>query len=100
MAASAIEDMLDTLSVTAGVIGVVICDADGTPIRDNFRDLDRSQAIKCAAVAAEVMRDAVRVGDLEGGLTSLRVRTTTIELFIKTNGKHIIVVMQDPRLDM
>lgn len=130
MSSSTLEDHLDSLSTTEGVIGVVICDATGNPIRDTFPDVDRSVAVKYAQVAAQLARDAYPVGYLmsataaavaskEGTsptspdseapqefgygakppsepVVSLRVRSRTVEFFIKIHPKYSIIVVQDP----
>ncbi len=95
-AAEAVNEKLDTLSTTAGVVGVVVCDANGIPIRDTFPDIDRSQALQYAQMANGLVQEAWEVVKDEGGVASLRVRTKTYELLIRANERYRIVVVQDP----
>ena len=87
------------LASASGVLGVVVCTRDGTPIRDTFPDLDRTQAIQYATMAAVLAKDAHSVASLEngGGLAGLRMRTRTIEVHVKANEKYLLVVIQDPQ---
>ena len=96
MAAEAVEDVLDSLSNTGGVIGVVVCDHNGIPARDTFQELDRGLAINYAQAAASIAREALPLVAKDGGLSSIRVRTQTVELFIKANERYLLVVVQDP----
>jgi predicted regulator of Ras-like GTPase activity (Roadblock/LC7/MglB family) len=98
MSADKIEDILDGLSSTAGVIGVVICDVNGIPIRDTFAALDRSQAIAYANTAALLVRDTLPIVKEDGGLTTLRVRTSTVEFLVRVSPQYLIVIVQDPQL--
>ena len=98
MASEQIEDILDALSSTAGVVGVVICDSNGVPIRDTFASLDRAQAISYANCAALLVRDTLPIVKGDGGLTTLRVRTSSIESVVRVSDQYLLVVIQDPQL--
>jgi predicted regulator of Ras-like GTPase activity (Roadblock/LC7/MglB family) len=99
MASEQIENLLDSLANANGVLGVVLCTYGGLPIRDTFPDLDRTQAIQYATMAATLARDAKEVAELQnaGGLVSLRVRTRNIELHVKASAEYLLVVIQDPQ---
>ncbi|CCW60298.1 unnamed protein product [Phytomonas sp. EM1] len=58
MAKESIEAVIEQLTYTKGVLGVVVCTADGVPIRDSFQSLDRSVAVAYAEMAAECCRGA------------------------------------------
>jgi predicted regulator of Ras-like GTPase activity (Roadblock/LC7/MglB family) len=94
----AVEEILDALSVSPGVLGVVVCTKDGTPIRDTFAEIDRAVAIKYANIAAALIRDCAAL-PLETGdsVLSLRVRASTCEIYIRADEKHLLIVLHDPR---
>jgi predicted regulator of Ras-like GTPase activity (Roadblock/LC7/MglB family) len=97
--ASKVEESLEILASASGVLGVIVCTRDGTPIRDTFPELDRTQAIQYATMAAVLCKDAHALASLEGGggLAGLRLRTRTIEIHVKANDKYLLVVVQDPQ---
>uniref|UniRef100_A0A7S1QUT1 Roadblock/LAMTOR2 domain-containing protein n=1 Tax=Neobodo designis TaxID=312471 RepID=A0A7S1QUT1_NEODS len=97
--AAKVEESLEMLASASGVLGVVVCTRDGVPIRDTFPDLDRTQAIQYASMAAVLAKDAHELASLEsgGGLAGLRVRTRSIELHVKANAQYLLVVVQDPQ---
>ncbi len=97
-----IESALDAVAFTRGVVGVVVCNMEGIPIRDTFKSMDRSEAIAYAQLAAELTRSAASILKVDPeshgteGVRSLRVRATNLEIFIRTDGAHLLVVLQDP----
>ena len=94
--AAKVEELVESVAFIKGVIGVVVCDAEGTPIRDTFPGVDRSQAIAHAQKAAELVQDAVAIAKLEGStLDTLRIRTMGIEWLIKVSNEYLLVVVQD-----
>lgn len=97
-AATRVEAAVEHLTFSPGVLGVVVCDRDGIPIRDSFQDVDRSRAVRMAEVASELCRAAERVCAIgaAGPLDTLRVRAGTVEYVIKSNGTYILVVVQEP----
>ena len=92
-----VEAVIEALTYTKGVIGVVVCTAQGIPIRDSFPDFDRSQAIQYAEVASELVRGADELCQRDGGMDSLRVRTSSTEILVKSNGEYLLVVVQQPQ---
>lgn len=107
--ASEIDDYLESLTTTVGVLGVVVNDAaTGNPIRDTFAEVDRTIAMRYGQIGTQLLRDAREIGTLdkyhgggeEAGVAALRIRTKTVELFIKANSRYQIVVVQDPTMSM
>jgi predicted regulator of Ras-like GTPase activity (Roadblock/LC7/MglB family) len=97
MATEIVEEILDSLSSTGGVIGVVVCTNDGIPIRDTFAELDRSIAVTYSAFASDLVTTSKPLFSPEndGALESIRIKTAMHELVIRTNGKYLIVVVFD-----
>jgi predicted regulator of Ras-like GTPase activity (Roadblock/LC7/MglB family) len=92
-----IESILENITFSPGVLGVVVCNSSGIPIRDSFQDVDRSRAIALSEVASELVRGAQQVCNLSGSpLDCLRVRSASQEIIIKSNGAYLLVVIQEP----
>lgn len=53
-----IESVMEHLTYTKGVVGVVLCTMDGVPIRDSFQNLDRSMALRYTEMASSLARQA------------------------------------------
>eukprot|EP00758_Cryptobia_borreli_P007205 Tbor_TRINITY_DN5258_c1_g1::TRINITY_DN5258_c1_g1_i1::g.16657::m.16657/K10419/DYNLRB, DNCL2; dynein light chain roadblock-type len=96
-----IEESFDLLTYTKGVLGVVVCTLEGIPIRDSFLDIDRSQAIRYAAFASDMMLASApfeKIKD-EGAVQCIRVRTSISEIIMRTDGKYIVVIVQEPEFE-
>ena len=95
--AEIVEDILDALSATGGVVGIVISTYDGIPIRDTFAELDRSVAVTYAAFAADLLSTSKPLFSTEsdGPMESIRVKTAMHEIVIRTNGKYLVTVVYD-----
>eukprot|EP00796_Vickermania_ingenoplastis_P002029 gene2029-1219_t len=118
MAASRIEAVMEHLTYTKGVVGVVLCTMDGVPIRDSFQHLDRSTALTYTEMASSLARTASLLFlpvDGEAGegdekkkkkgakdvieadsLELIRVRTRMNEIIVKRGDEFLIVVVQEP----
>lgn len=58
MSSEQIEGVIEHITYTKGVLGVVVCTVEGEPIRDSFQNLDRSLAQSYAAMASDLARQA------------------------------------------
>ncbi|KPI85877.1 none [Leptomonas seymouri] len=58
MSSEQIEGVIEHITYTKGVLGVVVCTTEGEPIRDSFQNLDRSLAQSYAVMAADLARQA------------------------------------------
>ena len=86
MSSEQIEGVVEHITYTKGVLGVVVCTAEGEPIRDSFQNLDRSLAQSYATMAADLARQAaclfkpVKTGSVvaatESAKGSLRKKST------------------------
>lgn len=94
-----IESIIEVLTFTKGVVGVVVCNREGIPIRDSFPEVDRSRAIAHAAAAAELTRTAVLLCKAVDGtmMDSIRIRTVHTEFIIKGNEEFLLCVVQEPQ---
>ena len=96
MASSRIEASLEQLTYTRGVVGIVVCNTDGIPIRDTFQDMQRQEPLAYASFAADLVKNAAPVSTRLGELQSIRVRTSNNEVIVRTNGKYIVCIVQEP----
>lgn len=58
MANARIEAVMEHLTYTKGVVGVVLCNMDGVPLRDSFQNLDRTVALQYTEMASALARQA------------------------------------------
>lgn len=100
MAAQEIESIIEALALAKGVVGVVVCTADGIPIRDTFKKEGRAEAIGYAQAAADLVKDSSAVfrgpAGEDGSVEMVRVRTSVMEIIVKASTDYLLVVIQDP----
>ncbi|KAG5470767.1 hypothetical protein LSCM1_02016 [Leishmania martiniquensis] len=125
MSAEQIEGVIEHLTYTKGVLGVVVCTSEGEPIRDSFQCLDRSLAQSYAVMAADLARQAARLfapvksqGAVaescakeeaskktaatpslpikESTAELIRVRTLLHEIVIRCSHDFLIAIVQEP----
>lgn len=125
MSAEKIEGVIERITYTKGVLGVVVCTSEGAPIRDSFQNLDRSLAQSYAAMAADLARQAAvlfapvkshgaaaesssKMGAKkqtttpptppiqESSVELIRVRTLLHEIIIRCSDDFLIAVVQEP----
>lgn len=114
--ADRIEAVVEHITYTKGVIGVVVCTADGVPIRDSFQGLDRKVALTYADTAAELARQAsvlcttnfaaasspkdsrhsATAPIVPSPLEVIRVRTRNNEMIVQCDSEFLLVVIQEP----
>ncbi|KAH8604873.1 Roadblock LC7 domain [Trypanosoma vivax] len=95
MASERVESVLEHITYTKGVVGVVVCNNEGEPIRDSFQDLDRSRAVAYSRLAADLARDAAMLFTADETLDTLRVRSRNNEIIIKSHEDLLLVVIQE-----
>jgi len=99
---SRIEAVIEHLTYTKGVVGVVVCTTDGVAIRDSFQQLDRSTALTYTEMASSLVRTAITLfapdgkSSTEDSLELMRVRSRVNEIVITRQDEFIVVVVQEP----
>ncbi|CAD2215981.1 hypothetical protein AGDE_00701 [Angomonas deanei] len=116
MADERIESVMEHITYTKGVVGVVVCDREGNPIRDSFQSLDRGRATTLASLAADLVLLAAPLASLEiekekekskkeekkskeagpSTIEVMRVQSLSYEIIIKCNEDFLLVVVQEP----
>eukprot|EP00455_Lapot_gusevi_P046765 TRINITY_DN620_c0_g1_i3.p1 TRINITY_DN620_c0_g1~~TRINITY_DN620_c0_g1_i3.p1 ORF type:complete len:102 (+),score=21.55 TRINITY_DN620_c0_g1_i3:52-357(+) len=96
--ASEVNETLDRIKNHKGVMGVIIANADGVPIRPS-KGLDEevtqqysAQLAQLAAKARSVVRDLDPTNDL----TFLRIRSKKHEIMVAPDKDYLLIVVQNP----
>ena len=93
---SEIEETLNRIKTHKGVVGVVIVNSDGIPIRST---LDQKTTLQYSAIISQLTgkaRSAIRDLDPQNDLTFLRIRSQKHEILISPDKDYTLVVIQDP----
>lgn len=95
--AAEIDSLMKSLGNLTGVVGTMVMNANGLPIRTSFKD---SEAVHYAALISELLRKSkTSVEPLLGGQVDvIRIRSHKNEIIIApsdTKSDTILVVVQD-----
>ena len=93
---SEVEETLKRLQGHKGVIGVVIVNQDGIPIRTTF---DQAVTVQYAGLITQLCskaRSAVRELDPQNDLTFLRLRSKKHEIMVAPDKDYLLIIIQDP----
>jgi len=93
---SEVEDTLKRIQAHKGVIGIIVVNCDGIPIRTT---LDNSTTVQYASLLHKLAiqaRNCVRDTDPQNDLTFLRVRSKKNEIMIAPDKDYMLVVIQNP----
>jgi len=93
---SEIEETLKRIQSHKGVIGVVIVNNEGIPIRST---LDNSETAQYAALITQLAikaKSTVRDLDPQNDLTFLRIRSKKHEIMVAPDKEYILIVVQNP----
>ena len=88
-----VEAMLDRIQTHRGVIGLVIVNEDGIPIRSTLDNSTTLQYVTMCNTLCGIARGIVRDTDPRNDLKILRVRTKKNEIIMAPEeGKYLIVI--------
>ncbi|KAH3744112.1 dynein light chain roadblock-type 2 [Pelomyxa schiedti] len=93
---SEVEELLRRVESHKGVIGVVIINSSGIPIRTT---LDNTRTQLYAGLVSQLSinaRTAVKTLDPTNDLNFLRIRTTKDEIMIAPDKDYTLIVIQNP----
>jgi len=92
---SEIEETFTRISQHPGVIGIIVVNSDGIPVRTTIEDLSQSNlhAQLITALAAKA-RHCVRDLDPTNDLTFLRIRSKKNEIMVAPDKDFTLVVIQ------
>ncbi|KAM8750429.1 dynein light chain roadblock-type 2 [Acanthopagrus latus] len=91
-----VDDTLKRIEAHKGVIGTIVVNADGIPIRTT---LDNSTAVQYAGLLRNLTmmaRSTVRDIDPQNDLTFLRIRSKKHEVLVAPENDFLLIVIQNP----
>jgi dynein light chain roadblock-type len=95
--AAVVEELVNKVSGSPGVIGVVIVNGDGIPVRSTLND--RAADLQYAALVSDLVlkaKAAVRVLDAEDVVQTIRLHSVHHEIIIAPEKDVVMVVIQAP----
>ncbi|XP_077982548.1 dynein light chain roadblock-type 2-like [Glandiceps talaboti] len=93
---SEIEETLKRIQSHKGVIGTIVVNSEGIPIRTT---LDNSTTVQYAGLMhnlAAKARSTIRDIDPQNDLTFLRVKSRKYEIMVAPEKEYILIVIQNP----
>ncbi|XP_071393899.1 dynein light chain roadblock-type 2 [Centroberyx affinis] len=90
-----VEETLKRIEAHKGVIGTVVVNAEGIPIRTT---LDNSTTVQYAGLLRQLTmkaRSAVRDIDPQNDLTFLRIRSKKHEIMVTPENEFLLIVIQN-----
>ncbi|CAK6969007.1 dynein light chain roadblock-type 2 [Scomber scombrus] len=91
-----VEETLKRIEAHKGVIGTIIVNAEGIPIRTT---LDNSTTVQYAGLLRQLTmkaRSTVRDIDPQNDLTFLRIRSKKHEILVSPENDFLLIVIQNP----
>eukprot|EP00992_Anisonema_acinus_P005723 TRINITY_DN18758_c0_g1_i1.p2 TRINITY_DN18758_c0_g1~~TRINITY_DN18758_c0_g1_i1.p2 ORF type:complete len:104 (-),score=36.58 TRINITY_DN18758_c0_g1_i1:47-358(-) len=94
---SEIEDTFNRINSHKGVLGIIIVNSDGIPIKTTIEDANLSnQYAQLITSLAGKARHVVRDLDPTNDLTFLRIRSKKHEIMVAPDKDYILIVIQNP----
>ena len=93
---SEVEETIKRISSHKGVIGIIVVNQEGIPIRTT---LDNSTTVQYAGLIHQLTakaRSTVRDIDPQNDLTFLRIRSKKHEIMIAPDKEYMLIVVQNP----
>uniref|UniRef100_A0A8C4PP73 Dynein light chain roadblock-type 2 n=1 Tax=Equus asinus asinus TaxID=83772 RepID=A0A8C4PP73_EQUAS len=91
-----VEETLKRIQTHKGVIGTMVVNAEGIPIRTT---LDNSTTVQYAGLLHQLTmkaRSTVRDIDPQNDLTFLRIRSKKHEIMVAPDKEYLLIVIQNP----
>ncbi|XP_075905328.1 dynein light chain roadblock-type 2 [Nelusetta ayraudi] len=91
-----VEETLKRIETHKGVIGTIVVNAEGIPIRTT---LDNSTAVQYAGLLRSLTmkaRSTIRDIDPQNDLTFLRMRSKKHEILVAPENDFLLIVIQNP----
>eukprot|EP00435_Cladocopium_sp_Y103_P072587 s164_g40.t1 len=93
------QETLNRIKTHRGVVGIVIVNSDGAPIRTTLDKKQTEQYAELVSQLAAKARSVVRDLDPMNDLTFLRIRSKKHEIMVAPDREYILIVIQDPNAD-
>ena len=89
-----VESMLERIQTHKGVVGLVIVNEDGIPVRSTLDNTTTLQYVAMCNTLCGIARGIVRDTDPQNDLKILRVRTKKNEIIMAPEGGKYLIVIQ------
>lgn len=93
---SEVEETIKRIQAQKGVVGVLVMDAEGRPIRSTLSQDTTSEYSGLLQQLAEKAKSVVREMDASNDLTFLRIRSKKHEIMIAPDKDYYLAVVQNP----
>ncbi|KAL3859925.1 hypothetical protein ACJMK2_010107 [Sinanodonta woodiana] len=93
---SEVEETLKRIQSHKGVIGIIVVNSEGIPIRTT---LDNSTTVQYAGLIHQLAakaRSTVRDIDPQNDLTFVRIRSRKHEIMVAPENDYLLIVIQNP----
>ncbi|XP_028392044.1 dynein light chain roadblock-type 2 [Xenia sp. Carnegie-2017] len=93
---SEVEETLKRIQAHKGVIGIIVVNQEGIPIRTT---LDNSTTVQYSGLIHQLTakaRGTVRDIDPQNDLTFLRIRSKKHEIMVAPDKEYLLIVIQNP----
>lgn len=91
-----VEEMLKRFQLVKNIIGIVVTDYDGIPIKST---VENQLAVHLSAhmhTLVEKARQVILDLDATNEFTMMRMRTTYFEIILRPSENYFIVILQNP----
>ncbi|XP_069740410.1 dynein light chain roadblock-type 2-like isoform X2 [Narcine bancroftii] len=91
-----VEETLKRIQNQKGVLGIVIVNIEGIPIRSTMDNATTTQYAGLIHQLAVKARSTIRDLDAQNDLTFLRIRTKKNEIMVAPDKEYLLIVIQNP----
>ncbi|XP_044316142.1 dynein light chain roadblock-type 2 [Drosophila rhopaloa] len=95
MASSNVQTTFDRLVQLPGVVGAILIDGDGVPVRTNMTASAAEMYANRMRPLVTLARSMVHDIEPDDHLSYVRLRTRRQELMVATENQHTIILIQD-----
>ncbi|KAM4733603.1 dynein light chain roadblock-type 2-like [Anableps anableps] len=92
-----VEETLKRIESHKGVIGTIVTNAEGIPLRTTLDNSTTSQYARLLRNFTTMARSTVRDVDPQNDLTFLRIRSKKHEIMVAPEDNCMLIVIQNPR---
>ncbi|XP_067125311.1 dynein light chain roadblock-type 2 [Centruroides vittatus] len=93
---SEVEETLKRIQSHKGVVGVIVTNSEGVPIKTSLDNTTTTQYAGLMTQLVERARNTVRDIDPTNDLTFLRIRSKKNEIMIAPDKEYLLIVIQNP----
>ncbi|XP_021354178.1 dynein light chain roadblock-type 2-like isoform X2 [Mizuhopecten yessoensis] len=95
--ATSVEETLKRIQAHKGVIGTIVVNSEGIPIRTTLDNSTTVQYCNSLTLLTQKARGAVRDIDPQNDLTFLRVRSKKNEIMVAPEKEFLLITIQNPQ---